>query len=464
MLANVGGKIGRVTHLIWLGLRSILHRASALPGCYWSICCSTIPPHRQEAYLGFLTDQRVAPDEINIAGWELLLRNYRLSENAADVSHEALIKDLERNELALTLLRESPVSLVAAERLLTAVRRWLLLSKQWQHYPKLMTALQVQASLNGGAWPFDDVERARLAEERCNSVNTVYFPVRTTGKNLSTPAADDPITSAVAMQYEGWPYPAWTRVTVGKATHLPAVIGAIDNESREMLPIEANMLIAGCGTGRQAAAIALDYPDATITAIDLSQASLDYAQRQYAALGIVNVRFIKLDLHDVAALNQRFHAIHCTGVLHHLPDPERGLKILADVLHPGGVMRIMVYNRHRRLMMNGARAFVISDLLKEPICDDLLRQVRRRFLEQPKNPAAAYVMCSTFRRWPVPTIFFYIDTKTRLTSNASKMLSLMLDYACCRSICHRLPLRHATMLCFPMILSIAILNHGRASS
>jgi hypothetical protein len=67
--------------------------------------------HRQEAYLGFLTDQRVAPDEINIAGWELLLRNYRLSENAADVSHEALIKDLERNELALTLLRESPVSL-----------------------------------------------------------------------------------------------------------------------------------------------------------------------------------------------------------------------------------------------------------------------------------------------------------------------------------------------------------------
>jgi 2-polyprenyl-3-methyl-5-hydroxy-6-metoxy-1,4-benzoquinol methylase len=257
-----------------------------------------------------------------------------------------------------------------------------------------MTALQVQASLNGGAWPFDDVERARLAEERCNSVNTVYFPIRVAEKNLSAPAADDPITSAVAMQYEGWPYPAWTRVTVGKATHLPAVIGAIDNESGEMLPIEANMLIAGCGTGRQAAAIALDYPDATITAIDLSQASLDYAQRQCAALGIVNVRFIKLDLHDVAALNQRFHAIHCTGVLHHLPDPERGLKILADVLHPGGVMRIMVYNRHRRLMMNGARAFVISDLLKEPICDDLLRQVRRRFLEQPKNPAAAYVMCS----------------------------------------------------------------------
>jgi hypothetical protein len=70
------------------------------------------------------------------------------------------------------------------------------------------------------------------------------------------------------------------------------------------------------------------------------------------------------------------------------------LKILADVLHPGGVMRIMVYNRHRRLMMNGARAFVISDLLQEPISDDLLRQVRRRFLEQPKNPAAVYVMYS----------------------------------------------------------------------
>jgi Methyltransferase domain len=254
--------------------------------------------HRQEAYLGLLTDQRVAPDEINIAGWELLLRNYRLFENATDASHEALIEDLERNELALTLLRESPVSLVAAERLLTAVRRWLLLSKRWQHYPKLMTALQVQASLNGGAWPFDDVERARLAEERCNSVTAVYFPIRAAEKNLSTLATDDPITFAVATQYEGWPYPAWTRVTVGNATQLPAVIRAIDHESAETLPIEANMLIAGCGTGRQAATIALCYPDATITAIDLSQASLDYARRQCAALGIVNVRFIKLDLHE----------------------------------------------------------------------------------------------------------------------------------------------------------------------
>jgi hypothetical protein len=37
-------------------------------------------------------------------------------------------------------------------------------------------------------------------------------------------------------------------------------------------------------------------------------------------------------------------------------------------------------------------------------------------------------------------------------------------YLGCRSICHRLPLLHATMLCFPMILSIAILNHGPASS
>jgi SAM-dependent methyltransferase len=167
----------------------------------------------------------------------------------------------------------------------------------------------------------------------------------------------------------------------------------MDREVAETLPIEADMLVAGCGTGRQAAYVASRYPDAAITAIDVSEASLDYARRQCATLGIANVRVIKLDLHDVAQLHQRFHAIHCGGVLHHLPDPERGFKILADVLRPGGVMHIMVYNRAQRLMITGART-LISDLMQEAVNDELLRRVRWRFLQQPENTLGSYVIAS----------------------------------------------------------------------
>ena len=38
----------------------------------------------------------------------------------------------------------------------------------------------------------------------------------------------------------------------------------------------------------------------------------------------------------------------CTGVLHHLPDPDHGLRALRDVLRPSGAMRLMVYARYGR--------------------------------------------------------------------------------------------------------------------
>jgi ubiquinone/menaquinone biosynthesis C-methylase UbiE len=226
-----------------------------------------------------------------------------------------------------------------------------------------------------------------------------YFLVRAPKANAAVADTTDPVTRAVAAQYEGWPYPPWTRITVGEEMRLPDEIRAMDPEVAKALPVEANMLIAGCGTGREAAGVALRYPDVTVTAIDISEASLDYARRQCATLKIGNVHFLKLDLHDVARLNQRFHAVSCGGVLHHLPDPERGLNFLVDVLQPGGVMHIMVYSRLARLRISAAQT-LINDLMQQPVSDDLLRQVRQRFLQRPEHPLAAHVM----RSWDFATL------------------------------------------------------------
>ena len=57
-------------------------------------------------------------------------------------------------------------------------------------------------------------------------------------------------------------------------------------------------------------------------------------------------------------------------------------------------MHIMVYNRHERMMITGARTFLINDLAKEPVSDDLLRRVRQRFLQQPEHPVARYIFGS----------------------------------------------------------------------
>jgi SAM-dependent methyltransferase len=51
--------------------------------------------------------------------------------------------------------------------------------------------------------------------------------------------------------------------------------------------------VAGCGTGREAASVALTFPDARVTAIDISETSLRYARRQCAEVGrqISNLRY-----------------------------------------------------------------------------------------------------------------------------------------------------------------------------
>jgi hypothetical protein len=67
-----------------------------------------LQPDRRAAYLKLITDREVDPYFISSAGWRLLLGSYRFAEDAADADFEALVTDLEHDELALTLLREAP--------------------------------------------------------------------------------------------------------------------------------------------------------------------------------------------------------------------------------------------------------------------------------------------------------------------------------------------------------------------
>lgn len=109
-----------------------------------------------------------------------------------------------------------------------------------------------------------------------------------------------------------------------------------------------DILIAGCGT-MQGAYYAMKYPQANVVAIDLSASSLEEHNRLKRQHGLNNLTVMKLNILDVSKLNQEFDFIVSTGVLHHMPDPDAGLRALKSVLKPEGVMNLMLYGMSLRV-------------------------------------------------------------------------------------------------------------------
>jgi 2-polyprenyl-3-methyl-5-hydroxy-6-metoxy-1,4-benzoquinol methylase len=110
---------------------------------------------------------------------------------------------------------------------------------------------------------------------------------------------------------------------------------------------DREILIAGCGTS-QAAVHAVREPDAHITAIDISETSLRHTRELQRKYGLQNLDLHRLAIEDVGELGRNFDQIVCTGVLHHLPDPDIGLRSLRSVLAPDGAIHLMVYAAYGR--------------------------------------------------------------------------------------------------------------------
>lgn len=103
------------------------------------------------------------------------------------------------------------------------------------------------------------------------------------------------------------------------------------------------VLDAGCGTGVSTEYIAHLNPQAQVVGIDLSDRACVTAIDRCNRSGATNVTFHNLSLYEVASLERQFDWINCVGVLHHLPDPIKGLQSLGSVLAPGGIFHIFVY-------------------------------------------------------------------------------------------------------------------------
>jgi SAM-dependent methyltransferase len=110
---------------------------------------------------------------------------------------------------------------------------------------------------------------------------------------------------------------------------------------------DSSILIAGCGTS-QAAKHALRWPAAQVTAIDVSATSVGYTQELRRKHNLTNLWVNQLPIDRINELKMNFDHIVCTGVLHHLKDPDAGLAALRSVLKPDGAMHLMVYAPYGR--------------------------------------------------------------------------------------------------------------------
>jgi SAM-dependent methyltransferase len=169
-----------------------------------------------------------------------------------------------------------------------------------------------------------------------------------------TPVAHE-TSLRVREQYEGFPYPRWNTLSKRHVVENWRAEEFSRKLESQLLDVPARILIAGCGTGRDAAIHAMRFPSSSITAVDVSRTSLAYAVKKARELGLENIAFLQGDILELGRIGQTFDHICCTGVLHHMEDPVEGWRVLCDLLKPGGLMRIGLYSRAGRRAVAAAQ-------------------------------------------------------------------------------------------------------------
>jgi SAM-dependent methyltransferase len=115
--------------------------------------------------------------------------------------------------------------------------------------------------------------------------------------------------------------------------------GLLHDDTR--YPAESRVLEAGCGTGAQTVILARHSPDARITSVDISEASLGEARKRVQSEGITNVTFEAGDIFDLRYEPESFDHIFLCFVLEHLAEPRRALERLRLLLREGGTITVI---------------------------------------------------------------------------------------------------------------------------
>jgi len=103
----------------------------------------------------------------------------------------------------------------------------------------------------------------------------------------------------------------------------------------------AQIMDAGCDTGRDAIYLSAKYPDTQITALDICQKAIDEANIRLAKTKLKNVSFHVADLLNID-YSEKFDIIYSIDVLEHIDNINKCLENLYNALKPYGKLIIHV--------------------------------------------------------------------------------------------------------------------------
>jgi SAM-dependent methyltransferase len=111
----------------------------------------------------------------------------------------------------------------------------------------------------------------------------------------------------------------------------------------ERLPARFDLLEIGPGHGLQLAHAAMDAKCQSVTAWDISDASLAATRECLVKLAVTTpVRLEKRDIFDLTPEDRRYTAVVVSEVLEHLEDPARALRGIRECMRPGALAFINV--------------------------------------------------------------------------------------------------------------------------
>jgi len=160
----------------------------------------------------------------------------------------------------------------------------------------------------------------------------------------------------VEQRYDIDPYPYRDPATEMSSIHVTATdyLGKINhygfNGCRDLRK-NCRFLVAGGGTGDAAIYLAeqLRGKDSHVTYIDISSASMKVAQERAKVRGLENIEWHHGSIMDLPSMGlEQFDYINCSGVLHHLENPQDALNALSTVLKNDGCMGLLLYARYGR--------------------------------------------------------------------------------------------------------------------
>ena len=199
---------------------------------------------------------------------------------------------------------------------------------------------------------------------------------------------EDAVSRLVRDQYEEHPYPRWVKIRPEPRESLPVWLARkfpLAPFRRGQLPASADILVAGCGTGQHSAATASRFGDNGMLAVDLSLASLAYAQRKSDEAGL-SIAYGQADILELHQLGRDFDLIESVGVLHHMADPFAGWAALLCLLRPGGFLWLGFYSARARERITALRAEIAQSGIG--VTADNIRRFRHELAGRADIPAA----------------------------------------------------------------------------